>query len=72
MANATKFKDMNPGTVISYSNPTIAQFETFIILNHFEDHLGIWTNVVRLDNYETELFEGHHTFIHGWEIVKAN
>jgi len=72
MANAIRFKDMNPGSVISYSNPTIAQFEKFVIVDHFEDHLGIWTKVVRLDNFETELFGGNRTFIHGWEIVKTN
>lgn len=72
MENVKTFKDLTKGTVINFHRSTTADDINFVVLEQFGDRFGKFTKVLRLDNYEMDMFSQHTEIINFWSIVKEN
>ena len=72
MENVKTFATLNPGTVINFYRSTTADDTNFVVLEQFEDRFGKFTKVLRLDNFETDMFTQHTEITNFWSIVKEN
>ena len=72
MENVKTFKDLTKGTVINFYRSTTADDTNFVVLEQFEDRFGKFTKVLRLDNFETDIFTQHTQITNCWSIIKEN
>jgi hypothetical protein len=64
--------DLQTGSVIKYINHIHAEDTTYIILRHFTDFYGNWTELLNMESMEKESFMSHKELKQNWWIVKEN
>jgi len=66
------FGQLTQGTVVNYSNMTMADDTNFVVLRQYEDRFGAWTEVLSLDTFEKDCYMQHNKIDGMWSIVKEN
>ena len=72
MENVKKFGTLNAGTIVNFYRSTTADDTNFVVLDHYEDNFGKFTRVLRLDNFELDIFTQRTEITNFWTIVKEN
>jgi len=72
MENENTFATLNPGTVINFYRSVTADDTDFVVLEHYENTFGKFTRVLRLDNFELDMFSQNTEITNFWSIVKEN
>jgi dTDP-4-dehydrorhamnose 3,5-epimerase-like enzyme len=66
------FGQLTQGTVVNFYRPVTADDTKFVVLRHFEDRWGSFTEVLNLETFEKDSFTQHSKIENHWSIVKEN
>lgn len=63
-------KQLEQGDVINYNNPITAEDINYVVLCHYENKWGKFTEVLNLETYKKESFTQHTRIEKQWSLVK--
>ena len=68
----TTFKELTTGTVINYTNNTVADDIDFVVLKQYSDNFGNFTLLLNKQTNELENITSHTPISVRWSIIKIN
>ena len=68
----TTFSQLTLGTVINFNRCVTADDTNYVILRHYEDRFGNFTEVLNLTTLEKDSFTSKTEIKNFWTIVKEN